>query len=69
MIRRSRNNPLPLPFFMTYPGYADVAQEKTLLRDLEYLQQTYLTIIDVFRNVGLSEKYLPSVKQNPENIV
>ena len=35
----------------------------------EYLQQTYLTIIDVFRNVGLSEKYLPSVKQNPENIV
>ena len=32
---------LPLPFFMTYPGYADVAQEKTLLRDLEYLQQTY----------------------------
>ena len=35
----------------------------------EYLQQTYLTIIDVFRNVGLSEKFLPSVKQNPENIV
>lgn len=32
---------LPLPFFMTYPGYADAAQEKTLLRDLEYLQQTY----------------------------
>ena len=34
---------LPLPFFMTYPGYADPAQEKTLLRDLEYLQQTYPT--------------------------
>ena len=34
---------LPLPFFMTYPGYADAAQEKTLLRDLEYLQQTYPT--------------------------
>ena len=34
---------LPLPFFMTYPGYADAAQEKKLLRDLEYLQQTYPT--------------------------
>ena len=34
---------LPLPFFMTYPGYADPAREKTLLRDLEYLQQTYPT--------------------------
>lgn len=32
---------LPIPFFMTYPGYADAAQEKTLLRDLDYLQQTY----------------------------
>ena len=34
---------LPLPFFMTYPRYTDAAQEKTLLRDLEYLQQTYPT--------------------------
>ena len=29
-----------------------------------YLQQTYPTIIEVFRNAGLSEKFLPSVKQN-----
>ena len=31
----------------------------------EYLQQTYPTIIEVFRSIGLSEKFLPSVKQNP----
>ena len=36
---------------------------KTELR--EYLQQTYPTIIDVFRSIGLSEKFLPTVKQNP----
>ena len=30
----------------------------------KYLQQTYPTIIEVFRNAGLSEKFLPSVKQN-----
>lgn len=35
----------------------------------EYLQKTYPTIIEVFRSVGLSEKFLPSVKQNPENFV
>ena len=29
-----------------------------------FLQQTYPTIIEVFRNAGLSEKFLPSVKQN-----
>ena len=29
-----------------------------------YLQQTYPTIIEVFRKAGISEKYLPSVKQN-----
>lgn len=29
-----------------------------------YLQQTYPTIIEVFRKAGLSEKFLPSVKQN-----
>ena len=34
---------LPLPFFMTYPGYTDATREKTLLQDLEYLQQTYPT--------------------------
>lgn len=37
----------PLPFFMSYPGYAGMNQPQTLLRekellqDLEYLQQTY----------------------------
>lgn len=29
-----------------------------------FLKQTYPTIIEVFRNAGLSEKFLPSVKQN-----
>ena len=29
-----------------------------------FLQHTYPTIVEVFRNVGLSEKFLPSVKQN-----
>lgn len=35
----------------------------------EYLQQTYPTIIEVFRLVGLSEKFLPSLKQNTQNFV
>ena len=30
----------------------------------EFLQQTYPTIVEVFRSIGLSEKFLPSVKQN-----
>lgn len=30
----------------------------------EFLKQTYPTIVDVFRSIGLSEKFLPSVKQN-----
>ena len=29
-----------------------------------YLKKTYQTIIEVFRSKGLSEKFLPSVKQN-----
>lgn len=32
---------VPLPFFMSYPGYMGAEQEKVLLQDLEYLQQTY----------------------------
>ena len=35
----------------------------------ELLQQTYPTIVEVFRSIGLSEKFLPSVKQNIQNIV
>lgn len=31
----------PLPFFMTYPGYAGVGKDANMLQDLEYLQQTY----------------------------
>ncbi|MCM1099199.1 MAG: hypothetical protein NC427_14150 [Ruminococcus flavefaciens] len=31
----------PLPFYMTYPGYFGQGQEAQLLKDLEYLQQTY----------------------------
>ena len=36
--------------------------EKSELK--EFLQQTYPTIVEVFRSMGLSEKFLPSVKQN-----
>ena len=36
--------------------------EKSELK--EFLQQTYPTIVEVFRSIGLSEKFLPSVKQN-----
>ncbi len=32
---------MPLPFYMTYPGYPRQEQEGAMLRDLEYLQQTY----------------------------
>jgi 8-oxo-dGTP pyrophosphatase MutT (NUDIX family) len=35
----------------------------------DFLQHTYPTIVDVFRSLGLSEKFLPTVKQNTENIV
>lgn len=31
---------LPLPFYMTYPGYLGVMQESALVRDMEYLRQT-----------------------------
>ena len=29
-----------------------------------FLTQTYSTIVEVFRSIGLSEKFLPTVKQN-----
>lgn len=32
---------VPLPFYMTYPGYLRREQENEILKDLEYLQQTY----------------------------
>lgn len=32
---------IPLPFYMTYPGYMGAEQEQTLLQDMEYLQQAY----------------------------
>jgi len=32
---------VPLPFYMTYPGYLRPEQESAILKDLEYLQQTY----------------------------
>ena len=35
----------------------------------EFLQQTYPTIVEVFRARGLSEKFLPGVKQNLQNFV
>ena len=38
---RSYPGNMPLPFFMTYPGYPGGVQEQTLLQDLEYLQSAY----------------------------
>lgn len=32
---------VPLPFFMAHPGYLGAEQERALLQDLEYFQQTY----------------------------
>ncbi len=32
---------VPLPFYMTYPGYLGAEQERALLQDMEYLQQVY----------------------------
>lgn len=32
---------IPLPFYMTYPGYMGADQERALVRDMEYLQQAY----------------------------
>lgn len=32
---------VPLPFFMAHPGYLPAEQEKALLQDFEYFQQTY----------------------------
>ena len=40
---------------------------KTELKEL--LQETYPTIVEVFRSLGLSEKFLPVLKQNSENLV
>ena len=34
---------VPIPFYMTYPGYTGGRNEQEVLRDLEYLQQTYPT--------------------------
>lgn len=31
----------PIPFFMTWPGYTGTERDGNMLRDLEYLQQTY----------------------------
>ncbi len=32
---------IPLPYYMTYPGYMGTGNEQEILQDLEYLQQTY----------------------------
>ena len=56
----------PVP--QTEEGITEVRWvQKTELK--EFLQETYPTIVEVFRSLGLSEKYLPTVKQNTENIV
>lgn len=38
---QDRMGNIPLPFFMTHPGYQGVHEDNTVLRDLEYLQQAY----------------------------
>jgi len=40
IIQRFPGN-VPLPFYMTYPGYLRPEQESVILKDLEYFQQTY----------------------------
>ncbi len=32
---------IPLPYYMAYPGYMGREQQKTVIRDLEYLQLSY----------------------------
>lgn len=32
---------IPLPFYMTYPGYLRQEQQNAIIQDLEYLQQLY----------------------------
>lgn len=32
---------IPMPFYMTYPGYSRAEQESALLQDMEYLQRAY----------------------------
>ncbi|MBR1932058.1 MAG: hypothetical protein IJ833_11445 [Lachnospiraceae bacterium] len=32
---------IPLPFYMTYPGYFRQEQENAMIQDLEYLQRIY----------------------------
>lgn len=32
---------IPIPFYMTYPGYPGTRNEQEILRDLEYLQEVY----------------------------
>lgn len=32
---------IPLPYYMAYPGYMGAESEKDIMKDLEYLQQTY----------------------------
>lgn len=32
---------VPLPFYMAYPGYLRPEQENAILKDMDYLQQTY----------------------------
>lgn len=49
MIQSSPGN-IPLPFYMTYPGYLNQGQESSLLKDMEYLQQTYPNEVKRYQN-------------------
>ncbi len=39
--RRISPYSIPLPFYMTYPGYLGPRQQNTIIQDMEYLQQSY----------------------------
>lgn len=40
---------IPLPFYMTYPGYMGSDREQDIIKDMEYLQQTYPAKVRVYQ--------------------
>lgn len=40
---------IPLPFYMAYPGYMGADREQDILKDMEYLQQTYPAKLQIYQ--------------------
>lgn len=40
---------IPLPFYMSYPGYMGADRESMILQDMEYLQQAYPSEVKRFQ--------------------